>query len=274
MKFRSIIRNLLPYGFVSWYFKNRQWKILKELGKKNGDLVDFSFKYNRQNYSYDSSVDYILKNFEISEFDIRDGSIPENSMEFACEAIKSVFKNDSIAAIHIGNFIGVSLAYLTNYLKNLNNNSFVISIDPNIPHRKVINPQYVVNSVLSNFDLEKNTLLINSYSGDFNDYIESRTNSNITYCYENGYAPLDALGKLLKLNNNFIHVAFVDGNHEKSSLIYEVETIHKLLTKGGLLVLDDVTDYWYEVKEVYESIEKVGFQKWLYDERVAILVKS
>jgi len=40
----------------------------------------------------------------------------------------------------------------------------------------------------------------------------------------------------------------------------EIETADKLLKLGGLLILDDISSFWNELQQAYESIDETKYQ--------------
>ena len=56
-----------------------------------------------------------------------------------------------LVALHVGNFLGVSLSHFVKYVCQRNEKSVVVSIDPNIQHQGVEFPQNHVISILKSF---------------------------------------------------------------------------------------------------------------------------
>jgi len=59
-------------------------------------------------------------------------------------------------ALHIGNFVGISLAYLTCFLAEQHCDSLVVGVDPDVPHRGIRHPQEHVAALLTACGLENN----------------------------------------------------------------------------------------------------------------------
>jgi hypothetical protein len=204
---------------------------------------------------------------------LRLGSIPPASLKYLSLQIEQqITPRQPLLALHIGNFVGVSLAYLSATLKNLNPQSLTIGIDPNIPHRGITDPQSHVSSLLTACDLQKNTLLITGYSRQ-----KSISNDGVTW--EN-YDPVQnnkieaacehTLSNLALLLGIKCDIALVDGNHEESYLEKELEQIIPLMKPGGLIILDDVDDNWIELKHLFLRIKEFGLEPLGTDGRVGI----
>lgn len=68
--------------------------------------------------------------------------------------------------------------------------------------------------------------------------------------------------------------AVIDGNHEGTHLRREVELISPLLKPRGILILDDVSEGWAEIKEEYTSLQTLGWSAVGADGRVGILQRA
>jgi hypothetical protein len=68
--------------------------------------------------------------------------------------------------------------------------------------------------------------------------------------------------------------AVIDDNHEGLHLRREAELVGRLLKPDGLLILDDVSDSWSEIREEFGSLQAVGWKAVGQDGRVGILQRS
>jgi hypothetical protein len=194
----------------------------------------------------------------VNEQQIREGSVPESSLVNLFSVLENRFKNlPLLNALHIGNFVGISLTYIANSLKKLNANSVIVSVDPDIPHRGVNFPQQYVNYLLTAFGLQKMNIVLTGFTlekniGDDGGGIYF-SNLNEEKHYLTDYIATYMLYKLLNLDLNF-NLSIIDGNHEQNYLEREIKLVNKLLSKNGILVLDDANENWEEVNSVYKKI--------------------
>jgi len=180
--------------------------------------------------------------------------------------------NTPLIGLHVGNFVGVSLSFLSATLKHIHQDSLVIGVDPNLIHRGIINPQEHVAALLTACGLQRNTMLIAGYSDT-----KSISNDGVAW---NDYNPADqfateagcerVISHLDRLLAPRCHVAMVDGNHEAAYLRRELAALRPLMHPGGILVLDDVDVYWEELKEVFDQVETLGFRPITTDNRVGL----
>jgi hypothetical protein len=189
--------------------------------------------------------------------------------------------NGPLVGLHVGNFLGVSLSHFVNYVRQRDETSIVVSIDPNIQHQGVESPQSHVIAILNHFGLQKNAIISVGYSTH-----KTVSNDGIAFVGENGreYDPYsnfnseqsceDVLGNLCTLSSGRFDFAVVDGNHEGDHLKREVAVVAPLLRPDGLLILDDVSDSWSEIKAEYGSLQASGWRAAGADGRVGILQRG
>jgi len=210
----------------------------------------------------------------LDERQIRDGSIPERSLDFVAAKIAALdWQDRAMVGLHIGNFVGLSLAAFIGMLTTLHAESVVIATDPNVPHRGVMSPQDHVLALLSHFRLQSRAIVVAGYSG-------SKSVSNDGGVF-GGYDPEqhfpreaaceNVIANLGSLFGRCIDIAVVDGNHEALYLRHEIHEIARALRPGGLLVLDDVDDAWAELRQVYLSLPAAEWQDLGSDGRVGLL---
>jgi hypothetical protein len=227
---------------------------------------------------YYAIVAYLLEQ-GVPEHHLREGSIPPKSLEFINEIVLSRIGSDlPISALHIGNFVGVSLAFIANKIVELNSHSVVVAIDPNIPHRAIENPQSLVMKLLCNCGLQGNVIPITGFSiqknlsndgAVFDEYDPARYFLDETSCEH----VLRNMGPFFK---EAFHVACLDGNHQASYLEQEIESILPLLRKGGWMIFDDVDTTWMEIQDVFKNVARWGLDAVATDGRVGVarLVKA
>ena len=172
------------------------------------------------NWDYDTAVSLLSVKYGIPKQQIVDGSVPEKSLDYILTTIEENFEH-TISALHVGNFVGVSLAHLIQGLRWISvDTTSIVSIDPNLNHRGVSNPQSIVVDLLHHFGLDKyNHLLICGYTLE-----KCKSNdSNTTY---NGYEPEQEFDKEVapqyvlsthctEAGTIKFDVIFIDGNHEE-----------------------------------------------------------
>jgi SAM-dependent methyltransferase len=223
-------------------------------------------------YSYEASIDHLVARGWCTEHHVRDGAIPEPSLQRVYEAFKAQLPQDA-RLLHVGNFLGVSLAYLLAWSRNEGRGP-VVSVDPNIPHRGVQRPQDAVVDLLAHFGLDDRHVLTCGYSLE-----QTLSNDGVVFGdYDPGErfsdesAPQHVLKALTDLGLQFDGV-LIDGNHDGRYLRRELAYITRLLRPGGLLVLDDVNEWWAGVLEVFEEATAGGapFEQVEFDRRIGIL---
>lgn len=213
----------------------------------------------------------------IPEEHLRDGSIPPKSIEFIVSELADLLppaQTTGYRGLHVGNFVGVSLASVTGALAALNSSSVVVSIDPNLTHRGIEHPQDHVLALLSRFRLQRNSLVISGYSKT-----KSISNDGVTFSgydpaasFEDEAACENCLLSLAALGVGKFHMALVDGNHEGDYVSRELTALAPLLEEGAVLVMDDVNSAWDEIASIFSSLGDYGFEAKATDGRVGLAV--
>ena len=209
----------------------------------------------------------------LNEHHVREGSVPISSLEFIRDqATSKLDASKPLRALHVGNFVGVSLAYLTATLVGRHPESLVVSVDPNLTHRGIRNPQSHVLALLSACGLQTHSLVLAGYSG-------KKSISNDATMFE-GYDPAaeyaneaageETLRNLTHLCPASFDLIFLDGNHEAAYLLNEIRQLLPLLRVGGFVVLDDVDAAWAEIREVFQNISSYGLEPVQANGRVGI----
>ena len=103
-------------------------------------------------YSYDDSI-AALCDRGLDRHHIIDGSIPEASLRYLMHAATARFAAGPARVLHVGNFGGISLCYVTDAVRRFDRSSIVVSIDPNLVHRNIPQPQQHVVFLLSRYGL-------------------------------------------------------------------------------------------------------------------------
>ena len=280
---KIILRSLTPFGLVEIrrQFISHRKKILpkglRPVFHSKRHLYNDSVKHIKtlgsiQGDDYEQVITY-LKGRGLPEHHLREGSMPLKSLEFIREQVISKLEEIvPIKALHIGNFVGVSLAFLTASLVKRHPESLVVSIDPNIPHRGILNPQIHVSALLSICGIQRNSLIVTGYSGH-----KSISNDGVLFDgydpqkeYSEEYACEEVLNNMCQISPKMFDIIFLDGNHDATYLSNEIKQVLPILKKGGFVVLDDVDDYWVEIRDVFLKVSSLGLTPLYTDGRVGI----
>jgi len=221
---------------------------------------------------YESVVNFIVHR-GVSHVHAVEGSISKDSLAFIQKHVcENLPRSGHPVALHIGNFLGVSLVYIAGFLTRLDEESLVIAIDPNLPHRGVSNPQDHVAALVCACGLQKNIIILAGYSGRKN-----VSNDGVVFeSYDPGdefgreYACEETLRNLRKIVSAKFDVVIMDGNHEADYLVCEIKSALHVMKPGSLLVLDDVNDAWDEIRDVFLTIDSLGLIPLASDGRVGI----
>jgi hypothetical protein len=225
-----------------------------------------------QDYSLAAALRFLLSR-GLDEQQVRKGSMPEASLEFTGNILREQLPSDRpLLALHVGNFVGFSLSYFTSLLRERHPDSLVVSIDPNVRHRGIENPQGHVMALLGRFGLLGNSVVIPGYTleqnfGDaWSDDLEQRYLAEAA-CHE-------VLGNLGRLSRGSFDLAVLDGNHAGEYLERELGGVRELLRGDSIVVLDDIGPFWPGVREVFDRTvadSNGGFAELGQDGRVGIL---
>ncbi|MFI5045885.1 MAG: hypothetical protein ACHQIG_02385 [Acidimicrobiia bacterium] len=200
----------------------------------------------------------------VDERHLRAGSIPEADLEFILESITDG------PGLHVGNFAGVSLAYLAARTEDL-----IIAVDPNVPCRGLTHPQDVVVRLLALVGASERILLVCGYSGRKNLSNQGRVMRGYDPMveYENESAPENILDNLAAFGIRFAW-ALLDGNHRGDYLRSELTACASLIEPGGRVFLDDCTDSWPEIRDVFRSNSIDGWVPEATGGRVGVLRRA
>ncbi len=282
MGIKSAITCALPHGIVQLYWERdrrrqaeaqRQRAATRRLRRSQAEAQGVGAP--RRPFTYDAAL-HFLDGLEIAAFHIREGSMPLAALRFMSGYFDRLDTTRPILGLHVGNFLGVSLAYLADALARLHPDSKIISIDPNIPHRGVTRPTDVTIALLTEFNLEDRVAVLQGYSLEKN-------LSNDGEVFDN-YDPIAkssaerACTRQLALLNAVYPARFdlclMDCNHDGRYLSRELDEVHRLLRVGGLLVLDDVSNAWPEIQTIFTAIGTDKFEKLAANGRIGLLVKQ
>jgi len=237
-------------------------------------LQEYRSRSGTAHFDYGKAVAFLTQE-GVDEHHVRDGSMPEASLAFCAMKLGELLGTKKpLIGLHVGNFVGVSLGAFTEAARSLHAESFVLAVDPNIPHRGVSHPQDKVAKLLSFFGLQNHVLLTcgytmkKSFSND--DVVIQNYDPRAAFVSEFGFE--NVLPKLAALCPQQFDFAVIDGNHEQGYLEKELQEVAKLLRPGGVLIVDDVSEHWFGVKAAFEKFAKKSTVKVVgEDGRVGIV---
>jgi predicted O-methyltransferase YrrM len=281
-----VIKALVPYGIARVY---QQKEMQKEKLRREAELrasIDAREKRRleakaavsggiKRPFDYEDAVSF-LEELGIDLQAIRLGSMPAKNLENVRRHLGRLDTSRPIIALHIGNFLGISLAYLAHALGELHSQSRVVSIDPNLTFIGVARPMEAVLALLTHFGLEDRVAILTGYSLEKNISNDGQARDGYdpvaNWTIERGCTQqLDLLGTLAPER---FDLCLIDGNHDAEYLQRELSQIVRLLRRGGLLVLDDVSAGWPAIKSAFEQIPSEEFERILADGRIALLARN
>jgi hypothetical protein len=277
---KKILKWIVPYGLVKRH-ENRE--LLIELKRQNDGIEQARLLYHadrnrlistaveiesRKDRNQINALDLdaihsFLEQRGLSREHLAGGSIPNKSLQFIKDTVGVHFPSDDpLYALHVGNFVGVSLTYLSGVLIEKNKDSKIFGIDPNLTHREVVNPQSHVSAVLNACGIQRSVTLIAGYSMS-----KCVSNDGVVYgeydpsqAYSEEWACECVLDNLSCLLHHKFDLVLIDGNHESNYVKREILLASKLLKTGGLVCLDDVDNNWKELQNVFLTIHEYGFE--------------
>jgi Methyltransferase domain len=270
---KTVAKSILPHGMVMAGRRSQALRRQQQMAALAGSSIP------REPYSYPASIAYLCSR-GLPRDHVVNGSIPETSLAFCSAHLDRMLPTDRpLIGLHVGNFLGVSLAYFAHYAQRRHPDSVTFSIDPNLTHRGIESPQDHVIAVLNHFDLQRNAMICVGYSGG-----KSVSNDGSVFIGRDGaeYDPLTAfaaeqacegsLANLRIIGEGRFDFAVMDGNHDAPYLRKETDLVRKLLRPVGVLILDDVDDTWAEIKAEFGRLGAAGWKAIGADGRVGVLV--
>lgn len=245
---RWAVRLITPWGLEWWLWRR---SIRRELEVRQA----------RNPPARDSRVEESIRFLGergLDELHVREGSMPEASLEYLATTTKDHLPpRQPVRVLHMGNFVGVSLCYVSSFVKDHHPESLVVSIDPNIAHRGVDNPQSHLLALLGHFDLLRHNLVITGYT------------------LERPPASKDACEGVLEMLTDVAGARFdlviIDADHDEAYLRREVAAVRPLLADGGMLAFDDVGDWPGVAQNFADLLGEEAFLQLGNDGRVGIL---
>ncbi len=227
-------------------------------------------------FDYEQAVAFLAAQ-RCDERQVIEGSMPPTSLEFCGRAISRLYAGEPLMGLHVGNFVGLSLCYFTSLVRSLHPDSRVIAIDPNVPHRGISDPAGEVIRMLCHFQCQANSLLLTGYTLEksiSNDGLDSTGAYDPVAAFAGEMSCEQQLPALKFLCSCRFDFCVIDGNHSGEYLEREIAVVEDLLKPNGLLILDDITESWHEIRSVFEGRVGRGFSRVGTDGQVGILKKE
>ncbi len=271
------VKYVMPHGLVQQIFRAQAVR-RRRLNALNA--VHASAGAEQIPYSYSAAIEFHCAK-GLPRGHVVGGSMPESTLAFCSETLDRLIPSTDdrpLVGLHIGNFLGVSLSHFVNYVRQRNEKSVVVSVDPNLTHQGIEFTQKHVIAILNHFGLHRNAIVCVGYSTN-----KTVSNDGIAFVDENGieYDPYsgfqneqsceNTLSNLCAISPGKFDFAVVDGNHEGSHLRRETAMVRRLLRPEGILILDDVSDAWTEIKAEYDDLRSKGWRAVTADGRVGVL---
>lgn len=253
---------MVPSGFERLLTSRQNKKLVRHI---DANAAGHAFPAEKR---VDEAIRFLVSR-GLSETSVRGASMPEESLEYIAEIVTDRLPSDrAVRALHVGNFVGVSLCYLSCLVLDRHVDSVVVSIDPNIAHRWIGDAQGHVVALLRHFGLLGNNLIIPGYTLERTPEISTEPlDSNYPLACEN------VLVSLARVCGQPFDLVLLDGNHEENHLAREFEALRLLLADHSVVVFDDVgTAGWPGVGKVFGSVlRQHRFVELGHDGRVGIL---
>ncbi|WP_424986846.1 class I SAM-dependent methyltransferase [Microbulbifer sp. S227A] len=244
----------------SWLYSGDRWKRRRAA-------------FERRSYDYDDAMRFAISTRRGSARDMREGSMPREALEFIASRLPKPRPNQGLRGLHIGNFVGISLAHLCDAARRLDAGAVMVSIDPNVPHRGVDAPQDLVVGLMNRYGLEDNWMPVTAFSLEPSPVYDLRnaSGSATAFASYHGQSASGGLGNLHRLGCKFDFV-LIDGNHTAWYLRRELAAIARIVRPGALIFLDDVDkENWQEVHAVFTGARSIGFDQVAHQGRVGVL---
>jgi hypothetical protein len=189
----------------------------------------------------------------LDEEAVRRGSMPEDSLNYICEVVSARLPSDRpVRALHVGNFVGVSLCYFSWLVRERHPDSLVVSVDPNITVLGIEDPQAHALALLHHFGLLGSNLVIPGYT------LEQTAGETINERFETDYVKglgcENVLATVARLCGKRFDLVLLDGNHEEDYLAREFAAVGSLLADDGIVVFDDVSTEWQGVARAISRV--------------------
>ncbi len=252
---------VLPYSLVC--LRNQRWHdrqraaSARRLSKRSAAQR----APGQQVFDYEDAVAFLVGR-GLDELAVRAGSMPAASLRYSHELLERHLPTDrALVGLHVGNFVGISLASFSSLLSRRHTDSVVLSIDPQTSHRGIENPEVHVYALLGRVGLLDANLVIAGYTLEHAlGELPERAGPDYARLWavdvgSAARAPRSGfvLRNLAQVAPGRIDLAVIDGNHEGGYLQRELLELRRLLVPGALVVVDDVhPGVWNGVVDAFE----------------------
>lgn len=274
---RRIAGFLLPHGLVEW-IRHERARQQSEIDNARADAFKRTVaglaRPTASPYSRSEAISF-LSGLGCDRVQVEAGSMPESSLIYSCQQLEQQLRDRPILGLHVGNFVGVSLCHYADFARRLDDNSIVLAIDPNLPHRGVRNPQEKVIGCLNYFGLQGNAMLLTGFTLEknaSNDGVKVTPDYDPAVEFNAELSCENQLAMLSRLMPGAFDFVVIDGNHEADYLSRETSFAHRLLKPGGVMVMDDVD--WTSLGDVYRGLDRALFDDLGFDRRVGLARKK
>lgn len=186
----------------------------------------------------------------LEERDVREASISTESISFITQALHDL--PAPTTGIHVGNFVGISLAMIAASESERHADHLLVGIDPNVPHRGIANPQQHVCALIDATNVASNVLLLCGYSVQPNPSNDEWTFSayDPEAAWVDEHAPNGVLTNLARFGT--FDFAVLDGNHFGPYLQAEIAILEGLIRPDGLVFIDDCAEWFPDIQRTFE----------------------
>ena len=221
-----------------------------------------------RSFSYAEALAFLIER-GVDEEAVHIGTIHEDSVSFLRKAVATHCERRPLRALHVGNFVGVSLAALSDVVIRHHPESVLVSVDPNLPHLGTEDPQSHVLALLDHFGLQRNNIVIPGYS------LHRVANRTQAGTFADEPAGEHTLENLERLGVRF-DLALIDGNHDLEYVRGELELLVRLLPGEALLMLDDIANEHTRIPELFEEVVagRWPFEQVDRDRRIGVLRRT
>lgn len=250
---RRVLRYFTPYGIVARQALSRDI----ERERVDRSTAARAMATRSEDFSVEDAVRFMVSR-GLDEEQVRQGSMPRSSLAFVSERLEEALPNGQpLFAVHVGNFVGISLGFFTALLRDKHPDSVVVSIDPNVNHRGIDNPNGHVIALLERHGLLSNSLIIPGYTLEQNrGYAQKLEQDDPLHVWRTEAACEQVLANLAALCGRKFDLVLLDGHHSGGYLERELTAARQLLNDGGVLAVDDVTaGKWEGVVRAFEAAQ-------------------
>lgn len=218
-------------------------------------------------FDYEAALRFLVEERGLNEEQVRLGSMPEELLGSCVEAMSAALAPDRpLAILQVGNFVGLSVAFLSAFARGWHEDSVVVSIDPAISHRGVERPDDDVIALLNRFGLQDANVIVRGFSlarnmGDdfgyvLSDDVANHARGDPFRRFQRADSGERALPNLARIAPGRFDVVLIDGNHEGDYVRAEIAEVDRLLAPGGQLVIDDVD--WGALQPAVRALTESG----------------